>query len=221
MKGVDSMNPKVQLGRLEKDVEWLIYQTLLTNQTFNAVTAVSQVSTKTYALSTYGDYFAYSQNIMISEVQLQLSKLYIENKDSHSLYKIINVANELFTEKYYKQTGYNHHKSFNELSSKLQQLKSDFKDLETPIRNLKKIRNRDLAHFDKRISDLEELEVLIESNSLFLKDIQDLINFSVKSLGEIKAIFFNIYPKIEARKYDYELEQIAKSIEEYRENKKD
>lgn len=208
------MNLEVQLGRLERDIDWLIYQTLLTNQTFNAVMAVSQVSTKTNALSTYGDYFAYSQNIMISEVQLQLSKLFVENRDSHSLYKTIKVANELFTEKYYKQTGYNQHKSYNELSSKLQQLKSDFKDLEKPIRNLKKIRNRDLAHFDKRISNLEKLEDLIELNPLFLNDIQDLINFSVKSLSEIKAIFFDIYPRFEARKYDYELEQIAKSIEE-------
>lgn len=208
------MNLEVQLGRLERDIDWLIYQTLLTNQTFNAVMAVSQVSTKTNALSTYGDYFAYSQNIMISEVQLQLSKLFVENRDSHSLYKTIKVANELFTEKYYKQTGYNQHKSYNELSSKLQQLKSDFKDLKKPIRNLKKIRNRDLAHFDKRISNLEKLEDLIELNPLFLNDIQDLINFSVKSLSEIKAIFFDIYPRFEARKYDYELEQIAKSIEE-------
>ena len=208
------MNLEVQLGRLERDIDWLIYQTLLTNQTFNAVMAVSQVSTKTNALSTYGDYFAYSQNIMISEVQLQLSKLFVENRDSHSLYKTIKVANELFTEKYYKQTGYNQHKSYNELSSKLQQLKSDFKDLEKPIRNLKKIRNRDLAHFDKRISNLEKLEDLIELNPLFLNDIQDLINFSVTSLSEIKAIFFDIYPRFEARKYDYELEQIAKSIEE-------
>lgn len=208
------MNLEVQLGRLERDIDWLIYQNLLTNQTFNAVMAVSQVSTKTNALSTYGDYFAYSQNIMISEVQLQLSKLFVENRDSHSLYKTIKVANELFTEKYYKQTGYNQHKSYNELSSKLQQLKSDFKDLEKPIRNLKKIRNRDLAHFDKRISNLEKLEDLIELNPLFLNDIQDLINFSVKSLSEIKAIFFDIYPRFEARKYDYELEQIAKSIEE-------
>lgn len=151
---------------------------------------------------------------MISEVQLQLSKLFVDNRDSHSLYKTIKVANELFTEKYYKQTGYNQHKSYNELSSKLQQLKSDFKDLEKPIHNLKKIRNRDLAHFDKRISNLENLEVLIELNPLFLNDIQDLINFSVKSLSEIKAIFFDIYPRFEARKYDYELEQIAKSIEE-------
>lgn len=208
------MNLEVQLVRLERDIDWLIYQTLLTNQTFNAVMAVSQVSTKTNALSTYGDYFAYSQNIMISEVQLQLSKLFVENRDSHSLYKTIKVANELFTEKYYKQTGYNQHKSYNKLSSKLQQLKSDFKDLEKPIRNLKKIRNRDLAHFDKRISNLEKLEDLTELNPLFLNDIQDLINFSVKSLSEIKAIFFDIYPRFEARKYDYELEQIAKSIEE-------
>lgn len=209
------MNPKFQLEKLNRDINWLIYQTLLTKQTFNAVIAVSEITNKTNALSNYGDYFAYSQNIMIGEVQLQLSKIFVDNKDSHSLYNIIQVANDLFTEKYYKQTGYNQNKSYNELKSKLQQLKNDFKDLETPIRSLKKIRNRDLAHFDKRISSFDNLELLIDSNPLFLKDIQDLISFSVKSLSDIKAIFFNIYPKFEARKYDYELEQIAKSIEEY------
>lgn len=220
-KGVYSLNPKVQLKQLERDIEWLIYQTFLTKQTFNAVTAVSKVSGKTDALSKYGDYFAYSQNVMISEVQLQLSKLFVENKDSHSLYKIIKVANELFTEKYYKQTGYNQNKSYKEITSNLQQLKSDLKDLEKPIQNLKKIRNRDLAHLDKRISDFKKLEVLTESYPLYIKDIQDLISFSVKSLSEIKAIFFNINLKYEVRNYDYELEQIAKSIEEYLENKKE
>lgn len=215
------MNPKVQLELLERNVEWLFYQTLLAKQTLNAVNAVSQVSSKTSALSSYGDYFAYSQNIMINEVQLQLSKLFVENKDSHSLYKIISVADELFTERYYKNTEFNHYKSYNELSSKLQQWKSDYQDLETPIRNLQKIRNRDLAHFDKRISDFEHLEDLIESNPVFLKDIHDLINFSIESLSEIKAIFFDTHLRFEARMYDYELEQIAKSIEEYLENKKE
>lgn len=35
------MNPEVQLGRLERDIDWLIYQILLTKQTFNALIAVS------------------------------------------------------------------------------------------------------------------------------------------------------------------------------------
>lgn len=215
------MNPKVQLELLERNVKWLFYQTLLAKQTLNAVNAVSQVSSKTSALSSYGDYFAYSQNIMINEVQLQLSKLFVENKDSHSLYKIISVADELFTESYYKHTAHNQFHSYKELSCQLQQMKSGLQDLKTPIRNLKKIRNKDLAHFDKSISDLGKLEVLIESNPLFLKDIHDLINFSIESLSEIKAIFFNIHLRFEARMYDYELEQIAKSIEEYLENKKE
>jgi len=70
--------------------------------TFSAIEAVSEICQQTSALGTYGDYFAYSQNVMISEVQLQLAKLYVVDRDSHSLPEIIKTANSLFTEKYHQ-----------------------------------------------------------------------------------------------------------------------
>ena len=52
------MNPKVQIPRLKKHLEWLLYQAIVTRQTFNATYAVGKMLYKTEVLLTYGDYFA-------------------------------------------------------------------------------------------------------------------------------------------------------------------
>lgn len=63
----------------------------------------------------YGDYFAYSQSVIISEVYLQLSKLYVFNKDSHSLRRLIEATNKFFTNEYYQSVEYSFYRSYTEL----------------------------------------------------------------------------------------------------------
>lgn len=148
------MNPKVQLENLKRELEWMLQQAISTKQTFNATLGVSEIFDKTNALATYGDYFAYSQNVMIGEVQLQLSKMYVENADSITLPKIINLSNNLFTEKYYKETRIPALDSFTDLKSKLDKLNVELNELSDPIKNLKLLRDKNLAHFDKKMKML-------------------------------------------------------------------
>lgn len=210
------MNPKVQLENLKRDLEWMLQQAISTKQTFYATFAVSEVFTKTNALATYGDYFAYSQNVMISEIQLQLSKLYVENADSITLPKIITVANDLFTEKYYKETRNPEFGSYVDLKGKLEELSKELKGLSEPITNLKLLRDKNLAHFDKKIKSYDDLEAVSKSNPVFLNQAMHLIDFALESLSVIKGIVFNISPFVHHRDFTHELEEIAKAIEFYK-----
>lgn len=162
------MNPKVQLENLKKDLEWMFLQAISTKQTINVAFAVSEIFDKTNALSTFGDYFAYSQNIMIGEVQLQLSKMYIKNIDSITLPKIIELSNDLFTEKYYQDTRKHNFRSYIDLKSKLEELSVKLNELSDPIKNLKIIRDKNLAHFDKEIKNYDDLEAMNQTNPVFL-----------------------------------------------------
>lgn len=212
------MNPKVQFELLSKDLEWMILQAISTKQTFNAVFAVSEIFAKTNVLSAYGDYFAYSQNVMVGEVQLQLSKMYVENADSITLPKIIELSNDLFTEKYYQEIRNRDFSTYVDLKSKLEELPIKLNELSEPIKNLKRLRDKNLAHFDKKIKSYDDLETMNQANPVFLKQAMQLINFALESMCVIKGIVFNISPNIHHRDYTYELEQIAKAIELYKAN---
>lgn len=210
------MNPKVQIEILRKDLEWLLQQAVSTKQTFNACLAVSDVFANTKALATYGDYFAYSQNMMIGEIQLQLSKLYVENSDSITLSKIIDLSNDLFTEIYYKETRNPDFGTYASLKSKLEKMSVELNELAEPIKNLKRLRNKNLAHFDKNIKSYDDLEEMNQSNPFFLEQAIQLIEFALESLSKCKGIMFNISLKIHHREYTHEIEEIAKAIEFYR-----
>ena len=181
--------------------------------TFSAIEAVSEICQQTSALGTYGDYFAYSQNVMISEVQLQLAKLYVVDRDSHSLPEIIKTANSLFTEKYHQSTGYNPHKSYQELKELLADLERQLEGFATTIRNLKKLRNKDLAHLDKSIRDVVSRNKLIGNNPVFLKEVKELIDFSFEAPSRIIEIMFNVAPTFRPRDYVDELQMIARAID--------
>lgn len=210
------MNPKVQLENLRIELEWMFQQAISTKQTFSATFAVSEVFAITNALATYGDYFAYSQNVMIREVQLQLSKLYVENSGSITLPKIITLANDLFTEKYYKETRNSEFGSYVDLKGKLEGLSKELEELSEPIKNLKLLRDKNLAHFDKKIKSYDELEAMGKSNPVFLNQAMRLTDFALESLSVIKGVVFNISPLIHHRDYTCELEEIAKAIEFYK-----
>lgn len=211
------MNPKVQLENLRKDLDWMLLQTISTKQTFNATFAVSEVFAKTNALDIYGDYFAYSQNVMIGEVQLQISKMYVGNTESITLPKIIDLSNELFTEKYYKETRNPALGSYVDLKNKLDKLNLELNELSQSIKNLKLLRDKNLAHFDKKIKSYVDLEAVSQFNPVFLKQAMRLIDFALESLSLIKGIVFNITPSIHHREYTYELKEIAKALELYKE----
>ncbi|MDH6604113.1 hypothetical protein OKW23_001270 [Bacilli bacterium PM5-9] len=210
------MNPKVQLENLKREIEWMLQQAISTKQTFNATFAVSEVFAKTNALAIYGDYFAFSQNVMISDIQLQLSKLYVENADSITLSKSITLANDLFTEKYYKEKGNHALGSYADLKNNLDELNERLNELTEPIKNLKLLRDKNLAHFDKKIKNYDDLDILNQSNPVFLKEAILLINFVLESLCTIKSIVFNTKLLVHHKDYTHELEQIAKAIEFYK-----
>ncbi|GGD02791.1 hypothetical protein [Enterococcus wangshanyuanii] len=215
------MNQKNQLEKLERSIKWIFKQILGTKKTYAAILAVSEVTKKNNALSEYGDYFAYTQNVMVGDVLLQLSKFFVDNKDSHSVPKIIRISNDLFTEDYYKKTGYNQHTTYEKLKSELVQMEEELDSLEKPISHLKKIRNRDLAHLDKRISNEESRENLIQSNPIYLSDVLYLFDFAFKSLSTIRGTLFNISFNFQEPSYIYELEKIAELIEKEKSIKKD
>lgn len=210
------MNPKVQLANLKIELEWMLQQAISTKQTFNATLGVSEVFAETEALATYGDYFAYSQNVMIGEVQLQLSKMYVENADSITLEKIINQSNDLFTEKYYQKTRNPALGSYVDLKNKLDKLNVELNELSEPIKNLKLLRDKNLAHFDKKIKNYDDLKAMSQSNPVFLKQAMRLMDFALESLCLIKGIVFNITPNIHHREYTYELKEIAEALEFYK-----
>lgn len=210
------MNPKVQLENLRKDLEWLLQQVISTKQTFNAALGVSKVFAETEALATYGDYFAFSQNVMIGEVQLQLSKMYVKNADSVTLPKIIDQSIDLFTEKYYQKTRNPALVPYVDLKNKLDKLNVELNELPEPIKNLKLLRDKNLAHFDKKIKSYYDLNAMSQSNPVFLKQAIRLIDFGLESLCLIKGIVFNITPSIHHREYTYELKEIAKALELYK-----
>ncbi|MBP1046761.1 hypothetical protein I6N96_10835 [Enterococcus sp. BWM-S5] len=81
------------------------------------------------------------------------------------------------------------------------------------ISHLKKIRNRDLAHLDKRISNSISRENLIKSNPVYVSEVQSLFDFSLNSLSTIRGILFNISFTYHEHNYVYELERIAEAIE--------
>lgn len=210
------MNPQKQIPKLKKNLEWLLCQAIITRQTFNAAYAVSQVFEETNVLAPYGDYFAYTQNIMISDVQLQLVKLFDNNKQSLSIPKIIDDAVSLFTEKYYKEErGISRH-TFLELSEILANQKELLGDLSIPINNLKVLRDKDLAHLDKSINNLDKLEGISKNNPVYLTEAKELVDFAVEGLSQVKAVMFNISPTIHERSYVSELTEIAGAIEAYR-----
>lgn len=213
------MNEKVQIQKLRDDVDWFIYQSIMLQNTFSAIEAVSEVCQQTSALGTYGDYFAYSQNMMISEVQLQLAKLYVSNKDSHSLPKVIDTAKVLFTERYYQSTGYNSQKAYKELKELLEDLGKKLNGFETTICNLKKLRNKDLAHLDKTITNVDSRDELVTNNPIFLRDVKSLIDFSFEAPSRIKGIMFNVTPAFIPRDYVGELQMIARAIEKQEDKK--
>lgn len=215
------MNPKQQIPKLKKNLEWLLYQAIVTRQTFNAAYAVSQVFGETNALATYGDYFAYTQNIMISDVQLQLAKLFDNNKQSLSIPKIIDDVISLFTEKYYEEVRGISDPTFSELCIILANQKNHLDDLSTPIKNLKVVRDKDLAHFDKSIGNLDKLEGISKNNQVYLTEAKELVDFAVEGLSQVKAVMFNISPTIHERSYISEVTEIARAIEAYKDNKLD
>lgn len=207
------MNPKVQLEKLKRDIEWIFYQVLVMKKSYAAIVGVSEVSQKTDALSNYGDYFAYTQNIMIGELQLQLAKLFVDDKESHSIQKIIYVSNSLFTREYYKSTGYNQHITYYMQKEILNQLEKNLIKLENPISNLKKLRDKDLAHFDHSISNPDSRKNLVQSNPISVADVQNLLDYAFNSISVIKGLIFNTSPKFQEPDYTYELEKIAELIE--------
>lgn len=212
------MNPKEQIPKLKKNLNWLLYQAIITRQTFNAAYAVGQVFEKTDALATYGDFFAYSQFIMIADVQLQLAKLF-DNKQSLSIPRIIDDAISLFSEKYYKEErGVSYH-SYADLSKILFEEKQRLDSLSTPIKNMKTLRDKDLAHFDKSVGIMDKLEEIFKKNPIYTTEAKELVDFAVEGLSNVKAVMFNISPLIHERSYVSEVTEIAKAIEAYRDNK--
>lgn len=209
------MNPKIQIEKLKKDLEWLLYQAMVLKQTFNAALAVSQVFEKTDSLATYGDYFGLTQNIMIGDIQLQLAKLFDKNKQSHSISKIIETANDLYTEKYFQSMTYFSAQSYQDLKSELEALAHRLNELEQPIKNLKKLRDKNLAHLDKSVDSLDKLINNNNDAPVLLTEAVTLIDFSIQSLSKIKTIMFNINSSFQEKDYVWELSEVAKAIEGY------
>ncbi|MDG6143223.1 hypothetical protein [Lactococcus formosensis] len=209
------MNPKIQIEKLKKDLEWLLYQAMVLKQTFNAALAVSQVFEKTDSLATYGDYFALTQNIIIGDSQLQLAKLFDKNKQSISIPKIIETANELYTEKYFQSMAYFSAQSYQDLKSELEALAHILNELEQPIKNLKKLRDKNLAHLDKSVDSLDKLINISNDAPVLLSEAVTLIDFSIQSLSKIKTIMFSIDSSFQEKDYVWELSEIAKAIEDY------
>lgn len=199
--------------KLKKSLEWLLSQTYLAKRSFDAILAVSKVYSETSVLSLYGDYFGYTQNVMIGEVQLSLSKIFVENKDSHSIIQVIEKANQIFTEEYFKEVDHDEEESYEELKKKLIDIENESKELSCIITKLRRIRNKNLAHLDKKISTFEELESFLNKNMISVRDVHKLIVFSIESILCIKRVVFNVQVNI-IEKYDYESEisKIAKAI---------
>lgn len=199
--------------KLKKSLEWLLSQTYLAKRSFDAILAVSKVYSETSVLSLYGDYFGYTQNVMIGEVQLSLSKIFVENKDSHSIIQVIEKANQIFTEEYFKEVDHDEEESYEELKKKLIDIENESKELSCIITKLRRIRNKNLAHLDKKISTFEELESFLNKNMISVRDVHKLIVFPIESILCIKRVVFNVQVNI-IEKYDYESEisKIAKAI---------
>lgn len=212
------MNPNVQIEKLKKDLEWLFYQSMVLKQTFNAALAVSQVFEKTNSLTAFGDYFAYSQSLMISDTQLQLAKLFDKNKQSISIPKIIELSNCLYSEKYFQSMTYFSTQSYQDLKSDLEALAHRLNELEHPIKNLKKLRDKNLAHFDKSIDSVERLEEASKNSPVLLSEAVALIDFSLFAISQIKEIFFSIHNDYSTKEYESELLEIAHAIEYYQIN---
>ncbi|AKP36639.1 MULTISPECIES: AbiU2 domain-containing protein [Leuconostoc] len=212
------MNPKVQIPRLKKHLEWLLYQAIVTRQTFNATYAVGKMLYKTEVLLTYGDYFSYSQSIMIENVQLQLSKMYEHNKQSYTIPTIIENSIKIFSLKYYEEVSHSAQASYSDCVNKLKNLKVKLDELNDPINHLKKIRDINLAHLDKSIDTLDKLEDVQNSNPIYLIETKKLIDFAVSCLTTIKLIMFNIDTHVHNREYENELNEIAKAIAEYQQS---
>ncbi len=202
--------------KLKKSLDWLFDQTYLAKRSFDAILAVSKVYSETSVLGLYGDYFGYTQNVMIGEVQLSLAKIFVENKDSHSIVQVIEQANQTFTEEYFKEVDYDEKESYEELKKKLMDIEKESKKLSCTITKLRRIRNKNLAHLDKKISTFEELESFLNKNMISVRDVHKLIDFAIESILCIKRIVFNVQVNV-IEKYDYESEisKIAKAMEFY------
>ncbi|WP_088271943.1 hypothetical protein [Enterococcus wangshanyuanii] len=100
-------------------------------------------------------------------------------------------------------------------------MEEELDSLEKPISHLKKNSKQRFAHLDKRISNEESRENLIQSNPIYLSDVLYLFDFAFKSLSTIRGTLFNISFNFQEPSYIYELEKIAELIEKEKSIKKD
>ncbi|MDG2979032.1 hypothetical protein KNP65_03650 [Latilactobacillus curvatus] len=211
------MNPNEQLEKFKESIDWLYRGSIQIDQLYSAVNAVSKTYENSNLLGTYGDFFAYSQNIMIDKIYLELSKLYVYNKDSLSLTKIFETANQLFSKEQFLKVNKKeiNDNKYNADRKKLDNLQDKLCGFEKQIKQLKKLRNKNLAHLDRSISSFEKLEKLNTDNTLLVRDVQELISFANNSLSQINLIFFGIKKTLHQKDYTNELSQVANAIGQY------
>lgn len=214
-------------------------------RTFLALESIENNENK--FLYDYGDIFGVARNSMMQEVLLGISKLVIPNKDSISIPYKLDKAGENFNKKFFKDNIFSSlkelncsdeikgkilysygtkwleetdffEKSYYDYQKKLEFLSSEFAMHDESIINLRKIRNKMLAHIDRRINEESKIFKLIDEYPIYQTDLKVLLEMIERILVTLLQIFKRVTPDFVFKDYDCELRAINKSIKYFNEN---
>lgn len=227
------------------NLQWILNHFIALKRTFLALESIENNENK--FLYDYGDIFGVARNSMMQEVLLGISKLVIPNKDSISIPYILDKAGENFNKKFFKDNIFSSlkelncsdeikgkilysygtkwleetdffEKSYCDYQKKLEFLSSEFAMHNESIIKLRKIRNKMLAHIDRRINEESKIFKLIDEYPIYQTDLKVLLEMIEWILVTLLQIFKRVTPDFVFKDYDFELRAINKSIKYFNEN---
>ncbi|MBS9335573.1 hypothetical protein LQZ24_04795 [Fructobacillus sp. M1-13] len=198
---------------IEEEMNWLFRSVVNSIRLFGHVIAVSNYA-KENALRKYGDYFGFSQQVMQKQLLLELAKLYVKNRDSHTLPRLVERSLKFLTKKNFKNYKLipNENRSLDELKQQLLDLHKELEKLGTPINNLKKVRDNILAHNDKSISNALESIAFQHQNPITAKEVKRLVEFGEEIINTLSIVLFNKELKLIRKDYNQEIKRLVEDI---------
>lgn len=221
------MNRQTDIERLNRELKFILGLWLEQRKTFSLLKSLSTQHDYVKELHKHTDLFALMQNRLTETIILDLCKMFEYNpKNGISIPNLFLQAKEIFTEQYFDE---NKEKiwvnaTFQDLSQSLSKADSDLKKIKEIIQKIKKLRNKLIAHYDRKIDTFEKAEDLyLNSNSSFsLSEHEELNRVGDEVLQTIKLIIFGINLKTTVfEHYDQDLKQISNALQQFNYNEHD
>lgn len=218
------MNRRTDIERLDRELKFILGLWLEQRKTFSLLKSLSTHHDYVKELQKHTDLFALMQNRLTETIILDLCKMFEYNpKNGISIPNLYLQAKEIFTEQYFDE---NKEKlwinaTFQDLSRNLSKADSDLEKIKEIIPKIKKLRNKLIAHYDRKVDTFEKAENLYLNNtsSFSLSEHAELNRVGDEVLQTIKLIIFGINLKTNSfEHYEKDLKKISNALQQFNYN---